>query len=48
MWAENNAADSCHGGFADVQSLFHEERDKHEQAGKASDDKVGPMRLVDR
>lgn len=48
MWAENYTADSGNGGFADVESLLDEEGNQHKEGGKATDDEIGPMGLIDR
>ena len=48
MWTEYDATNGGYSGFADVESFLHEEGYKHEQTGEASNDKVGPMWLVDR
>ena len=47
MRAEDDAAKGRNGGFANVELLFDEEGDEHEEGGEAADDEVGPVRLVD-
>lgn len=48
MWAKDDAADCGDRSFTNVQALFNEERDEHEEGCEASDDEVCPMGLVDR
>ena len=47
MGTEDDTAEAGDGGFADVESFFHEEGAQHEQACEAAEDEVGEMGLVD-
>lgn len=43
MRAEDDAAEGCDGGFANIELLFDEKRAQHEQAREATEDHVSQM-----